>query len=782
MRTGCEAMLRIALNTKCNTWYVNEFKDHHNHDMVPPRKQVFMKSNKVFPPATTNLAEASSKHTVQAGVVASLFEDNSERTTTLDAGSVHSEMAATFDVGSVHNDTTTNFDVESVPILDMEFHFIEEAGAFYKEYGRSMGFSTRKRSSYATGRGPQITRVIFVCRCEGIHKKQVDSSDDDGKKKRNTTSMRTGCEAMIRIALNTKHGTWYVNAFKDDHNHDMVPPEEGVLMKSNKDFPPAPRNLAKAPSKRRLQLRKVGPPFGDNENTESTPRDVYNHLRTIRESLIEVGDAEAVMIYFRKKTIENPGFYYAVQVDEEGRAASFFWVDARSRIAYSRFGDAVTFDTTCRANKYSMPFAPFTGTNHYHQSVTFGFALLRDETEETFTWLFKTWLEATGGNPPISILTDQDQDMTSAIATVFLSSRHCFCSGHIKKKFGEKLSHVFYKKSKFKKTVKAVTRFTYTTQEFENQWEAMLREFGLVEDVWLHDLFEIREKWIPAYNRGTFFAGMNSTQRSDSIISFFDHSVNSRTCLLEFVESCGQALERMYIRERYEDYKSIHVKRIFASQDLLVKHASPIYTKNMFMKVHEQFNASSRYRSEAIEADGDEETYRVYSLNDEVPMEQFRVKINKVTQKGVCGCQEYEFIGISCRHLHHILVYRYYVVEIPSHFIKQRWTKYANRPSVLGNDELLMKDHKLGTEAMRISHYCRRSTELAYILGKSKKAYDVTMGFLDQAFEKVKEIDIDELGAEYGKDGQLEEYANDEPSETENSCDAAEITRRRVMC
>ncbi|XP_026431126.1 protein FAR1-RELATED SEQUENCE 5-like isoform X2 [Papaver somniferum] len=496
MRTGCEAMIRIALNTKCNRWYVNEFKDHHNHDMVPPRKQVSIKSDKVFPPATTNLAEASSTHTLQVEKVASLFGENSE-------------MTITSDVGSVHNEMTTNFEVESVPSLDMEFNSIEKAGAFYKEYGRSRGFSTRKRSSYATGRGPQITRVIFVCRCEGFHKKQVDSSDDDGKKKRNTTSMRTGCEAMIRIALNTKHGTWYVNAFKDDHNHDMVPPEERVLMKLNKVFPSAPRNLAQAPSKRKLQVRKIAPLFEDNEHIESTPRDVYNNLRTIRESLIEVRDAEAVMIYFRKRTIENPGFYYAVQEDEEGRASSFFWVDALSRIAYSRFGDAVTFDTTYKTNKYSMPFAPFTGANHHHQSVTFGFALLGDETEETFKWLFKTWLEAMGGNPPISILTDQDQVMTSAIAAVFPNSRHRFCSWHIKKKFGEKLSHVFYKKSKFKKTVKAVTRFTYTTQDFESQWEAMLKEFGLVENIWLHDLFEIREKWTPAYNRGTFFAGMN---------------------------------------------------------------------------------------------------------------------------------------------------------------------------------------------------------------------------------------------------------------------------------
>lgn len=53
-----------------------------------------------------------------------------------------------------------------------------------------------------------------------------------------------------------------------------------------------------------------------------------------------------------------------------------------------------------------MSFAPFIGINHHFQSIQFGCALLQDETEVTFTWLFKIWLEAMGGRPPISILTD----------------------------------------------------------------------------------------------------------------------------------------------------------------------------------------------------------------------------------------------------------------------------------------------------------------------------------------------------------------------------------------
>ncbi|XP_026396112.1 protein FAR1-RELATED SEQUENCE 5-like [Papaver somniferum] len=636
------------------------------------------------------------------------------------------------------------------PAVGLEFSSIETADLFYKEYGRSKGFSTRKRSSYASAHMGGISRVIFVCGCEGVYGK--DSNYDDSnifdddeveqeivKRKKNTSTMRTNCKAMMRIALDVKRNIWYINAFVDEHNHVMVSPKKRVLMRSNKYMPSEAKSLVEAFNNNSLPVGKVASLFGHSENTTFTPRDVYNHLRTVRKSLLDIGDAEALHDYFRKRIIENPSIYYAIQVDEIGRAANFFWVDAHSRMAYSRFGDVVTFDTTYRTKKYSMPFAPFTGTNHHHQSITFGFALIGDETKETFTWLFKTWLEAMGGTPPISVLTDQDQAMTIAIATVLPNTRHRFCLWHIKKKFGEKLSHVFFKKSKFKRTVKAVTRFTYTIEDFENQWNSMLIEFNLIEHEWIKDL----------------------------------------TSLREFVESCDQALERMYVREREEDYKSIHMKRIFASQDLLVMHASKVFTRVIFNKVHAEFNASLKYQSTIIEVNGYEHSYKVFWKVDKDIVEEFSLKINELTKSGPCGCQNFEFKGIPCRHLHHILVSRLYETEIPPHFIMERWTKNANKCAVLGSDRLEIKDDKVGIEAMQISHYCRRSSELAYMfLGKSEKAYEMAIDFLNQAFEKAREIDNVELEKEHGEDITIDQActtAVDVPGDVSNVTTAAKM-------
>ncbi|OUZ99894.1 zinc finger protein [Macleaya cordata] len=210
----------------------------------------------------------------------------------------------------------------------------------------------------------------------------------------------------------------------------------------------------------------------------------------------------------------------------------------------------------------------------------------------------------------------------------------------------------------------------------------------------------------------------------------------------------------MYVREREEDYRSIHKKRIFSSEDLLVEHACRIYTRKIFDEVYVEFNSSLRYRSEFLESDGDELTFKV--LSKSAVREEFVVRMNQVTKEGKCVCRLFEFTGIPCRHLHHVLFLRLYVEEIPPHFILKRWMKDANRSEVVASNGLVMTDDKLGTESMRISHYCRRSAELAYMFGKSMLAYNVAMELLDQAFEKVKQIDKIELEREHN-DEKLDE-------------------------
>ncbi|KAJ3676892.1 hypothetical protein LUZ60_002616 [Juncus effusus] len=455
-------------------------------------------------------------------------------------------------------------------------------------------------------------------------------------------------------------------------------------------------------------------------------RACYNHLRGKRDIQVEGGDAEAVLAYFRKKVASNPQFFYSIQMDETGAAVNFFWVDDRSRAAYHYFGDVITFDTTYRTNKYKMPFAPFTGVNHHLQSIQFGCALMQDETAESFKWVFETWLEAMGGHAPNAIITDQDLAMKIAIVEVLPDTRYRLCIGHIKKKFGEKLSHVYYKKSKFKKDVKKLIWFTYKKEDFEDRWMELMKEYGLENNEWLQQLYAIRESWVPVYNRGTFFAGMNTTGRSEDVNSFFNEFVNPDTNLIEFVVRYNQALKRIVRREMDEDYESEHKYRIVEDDEFLLKHAASVYTRNVFNKFKAELKDARKFKVEEMI---NRERFQLFVVKSKIyDSEKFIVSIDLQSHEGNCECQNFEFVGILCKHMLKVFIHKD-IDKLPEHFIVPRWRQKAN--IIRTTYENLVEDN--GTEEARelmISRMNAQACELVYVAAESHERYRVYSKYL----------------------------------------------------
>lgn len=117
------------------------------------------------------------------------------------------------------------------------------------------------------------------------------------------------------------------------------------------------------------------------------------YYRDICHRVFDSGDAEAGLALLRELSANSYGnFFYRVDLDVENRVNSLLWVDPRSLNAYMNFGDVVMFDLTYWTNRYSMPFIPITRVNRHYYSISFGFALVRDENETSYKRILKLWL------------------------------------------------------------------------------------------------------------------------------------------------------------------------------------------------------------------------------------------------------------------------------------------------------------------------------------------------------------------------------------------------------
>ncbi|OMO72119.1 hypothetical protein CCACVL1_17942 [Corchorus capsularis] len=622
------------------------------------------------------------------------------------------------------------------PYEGMEFESEEAAKAFYNSYARRVGFSTRVSSSRRSRRDGAIIQRQFVCAKEGFRNLN-EKRTKDREIKRPRTITRVGCKASLSVKMQDS-GKWVVSGFVREHNHELVPPDQVHCLRSHRQISGPAKTLIDT-----LQAAGMGPrrimsalikEYGGISKVGFTEVDCRNYMRNNRQRSLE-GDIQLLLDYLKQMQAENPNFFYAVQGDEDQALTSnVFWADPRARMNYTYFGDTVTFDTTYRSNRYRLPFAPFTGVNHHGQPVLFGCAFLINESEASFVWLFKTWLTAMSGRPPVSITTDHDAIIRSAIMQVFPETRHRFCKWHIFKKCQEKLSHVFLKHPAFEADFHKCVNLPESTEEFESCWLSLVDRYELRDHEWLQMIYEDRRQWVPVYLRDTFFAEMSITQRSDSMNSYFDGFVNASTNLNQFFKLYEKALESRNEKEVKADYDTMNTSPALKTPSPMEKQASELYTRKLFTRFQEELVGTLTFMASKSDDDGDIITYQVAKFGED--HRAYYVKFNVLEMKASCSCQMFEFSGLLCRHV--LAVFRVTnVLTLPSHYILKRWTRNAKSSVILEERASDVYTSYLESHTVRYNTLRHEAFKFVDEGSKSLETYNVAIGALKEAAKRV---------------------------------------------
>ncbi|XP_021749729.1 protein FAR1-RELATED SEQUENCE 6-like [Chenopodium quinoa] len=570
--------------------------------------------------------------------------------------------------------------VVETPKVGMVFRRWEDIEIYYKKYGEQEGFGVTRVQGTKSKVTNERKCMTWKCECWGAPnmraqreaKKRAKAMDvggcggnvngvigvqehAQGKRK----SKKCYCPVKIYAGVN-EHEEWELRKVCNEHNHDQNP-SDAVLVKE-------------------YRMKN----YTSNEVLPSL-KYMEHEVYKARRLKMEDGDATAMMAYFDRMQADNQNFFHCHRLDTHGRLKDVLWVDARSRAAYEYFGDLVCFDATYLTNRYELPFANFVGVNHHGQSILLGCALVSREDAETYTWVFRQWLASLGNRPPLAILTDQAASMRKALVQTMPSSRHRWCIWHIVRKFGDKLGKCD-KYKEFKSPLKAIIYESFTAEEFERRWHECIKKYKLEKNEWLDGLFKERHMWIPAYMREYFWAGMKTTQRVESINSFFDAFVNRKTRLCEFLVRYTRAMKKRVSDENEADAKATkYIRRLvrgFKHEKLFQK----LYTDAKFQEIQSELTRMMYcYDGEVTVIDESTTRYviddRVWIVpegeSEEVITDRrcnYFFIFNHVTKEVSCDCRRFEAHGILCKHCIRVLD-KNKVVKIPDKYIVDRWRK-----------------------------------------------------------------------------------------------------------
>ncbi|KAJ3683340.1 hypothetical protein LUZ60_013567 [Juncus effusus] len=564
------------------------------------------------------------------------------------------------------------------PKMGMRFDTMEEAYEYFLAYGYQKGFGVTKRN-FHTRNGVRY-RYTLMCYKGGKPKNKP------GLKVRRRLVAKTDCKSAMVVKFNNLSGDWEVVFLELEHNHPCNP-EMVRFMMCFRDLPDWKSQYQPFNARTRLHPKihsGRGRPARPKEYLERTLKNSNNNGGGFNVDVLggkwrfNESDVEALLAFFERNKAEDEGFDYCWDVDESGRLKNVLWVDARSKEAYRYFNDVVCFDTIYLSEQYNIPLVAFLGVSHHGQVILLGCGLLGDDSWESYVWLFKKWLKCMEDKMPGGVITSHSSSIIRAVEDAFVGVRRRFYLWHILKELPE-LSGRTEDKEAMSMKVRKVVFGSLTALDFERDWNEMIRGYNLTENRWLNALYEERDKWVPAYIKEHFWAGLGTMHRSERLDHFFDGYITPETSIKSFIEQYDTAMRLRYDREMYDDFRSLQQCPDILSGLLFEAQIAKVYTINVFLKFQDQVRQLVRVNCQVANRTGSMVTYTVTVIGKGKKLD-YRVIFNSSEKEVWCICRSFQFKGILCSHALAVLKQEL-VMYIPEKYILDRWKKDYNRPN-----------------------------------------------------------------------------------------------------
>ncbi|RYQ80510.1 hypothetical protein Ahy_Scaffold1g106875 isoform A [Arachis hypogaea] len=322
-----------------------------------------------------------------------------------------------------------------------------------------------------------------------------------------------------------------------------------------------------------------------------------------------------------------------------------------------------------------------------------------------------------GGNTPKGILTDQCASMKRAIEDCMPTTIHHWCILHIMKKIPTKLNG-YKEHAEIEQEMNQVVWNSHTKDSFDRNWNDFLLKYGLVDNKWLSDsliwvyyadLYEDRHIWVPIYLDHYFWAGMRSTQRSESMHLFFNKFITRNSSLIQFIKQYDNCRGSREQAERESDAADFHTIIPCATKSSIEAQFQHVYTHQKFREVQAQFRGYSLYEV------GEQVCSSIFN--------KFVVTYDSVAVEVKCQCLLFESRGILCRHALSVLSFER-VTQVSPRYILERWSKKVKRRHThikSSHDEPLLEPRskrfdELVFRSQNICKFASESEELTAIL------------------------------------------------------------------
>jgi len=296
--------------------------------------------------------------------------------------------------------------------------------------------------------------AVLWLKCDrgGSYRNRYHLSDETRQRK--TSSRLAGCPFEITCRL--KDGVWVVTKVAGSHNHPV-----GIDLAGHSAVRrPSPNEVSRI---KELGCHGIAPKqilsvlHAEFEGNQTTAKEVYNVLQSAKVDFLRGRTAIEALVDLVSENV----YVSKVWLQEQMLHGLFFMHNDSVKLTKA-YGTVFLLDCTYQTNKFHMPLLNIVGITCTYATFNAGFAFLREETEESYTWALKQLAAIV---QPTVLCTDRELALMNSIAAVFPTCRNLLCVWHINKNIATNCKKYFENGEEWNCFLAAWNRLVHSSSE-----------------------------------------------------------------------------------------------------------------------------------------------------------------------------------------------------------------------------------------------------------------------------------------------------------------------------
>ena len=232
--------------------------------------------------------------------------------------------------------------------------------------------------------------------CYGDSRKTAIKRDEYVGDDSNRVPATSSKKCPFYLLFTFKDGVYTLSKSCNTHNHKLDYTAKSIITNTVK------QTISRLKDKTKT-VEALKEAVNTSHNMNLSYQDVYYAKKKLKERDFGKIKEDAKNLI---RLIKAKNGFLKYTTDSEASLNRLLYIPKERKAYFQKFSDVLIIDSTLKTNKFNMVLVTFVGINSNGSNIPYGFGLISNETEESYTWLIGKFLEIVEKGPEI-IFSDE---------------------------------------------------------------------------------------------------------------------------------------------------------------------------------------------------------------------------------------------------------------------------------------------------------------------------------------------------------------------------------------